>query len=234
MENKEKIVNDKDFIELKFTGYVDGKVFDSNIPEDLKTISEKEKPKETLIVVGEKMVIQGLDNALIGKVMGKEYQIDVPYKIGFGKRNRELVKTIPLKVFTEKKVNPRPGSSFFLDNQLARVITVSGARVLTDFNNPLAGKDLKYKFTVLRKLTDIKEKANTLFQYFFKFIPDFKVDKKIIVEGPAILENFVKQHSKKFNELLGKDLGFKLKEINKEKKSPNTENENSKKINKEL
>jgi len=52
--------------------------------------------------------------------------------------------------------------SLAMDNSLARVIAVSGARVTTDFNHPLAGRNIYYKFKIVRKITDEKEKCKCI------------------------------------------------------------------------
>ncbi len=213
-----EIVKKKDFVEIKFTGYANGVVFDSNVEEDLKKVDSEAKPKETIVVVGEGMLVPGFDNALEGKEIGKDYEIKLSQKEGFGERRKELVKTIPLKVFTEQKISPYPGMVLSMDNALARVITVSGARVMTDFNNPLAGKDLLYKFKIVRIVSDDREKAKTIFEFMFKFIPEFEVNEKVIVKGPKILESFVNASKDKFKELCGKELGFELVEQKKEEK----------------
>ena len=213
-----EVAKKKDFIELKFTGYSGGSVFDSNIDEDLKKIEPGAKPRETIIVVGERMVVQGLDNALEGKEIGKDYEINVPAKEGFGERRKELVKTIPLKIFTEKKINPYPGLVLEMDENLARVITVSGARVVTDFNNPLAGKDLVYKFKIVRKVTDDSEKAKTFFIQTLKFVPDFEVrGNDVVLKGIKVFEKIVEALGEKFKELVGKDLKFEEKKEEKVK-----------------
>lgn len=203
-----QLTKKKDFIEIKYSGYSEGKVFDSNIQEDLKDLDSKAEPKKTIIVIGEGMVIPGLDKALEGKEIGKEYEINVSAEEGFGKRNRELVKTIPLKVFTEKKVRPYPGAVFWIDNTLARIITVSGARVMTDFNNPLAGKDLDYKFKIERIVLDEKERAEAVFKHLFKFKPKFEMGEKITIRGPKLLEMFIKNYQSKIKDLLDKEITF--------------------------
>jgi FKBP-type peptidyl-prolyl cis-trans isomerase 2 len=202
-----------DFVEIKFTGYSNGNIFDSNIDEDLKKIDSNAKPKETIIIVGEGMLVPGFDKEIEGKEISKDYEIKVSAKEGFGERRKELVKTIPLKIFTEKKINPYPGMVLAIDENLARVITISGARVMTDFNNPLAGKDLVYKFKIIRRVTDDNKKAKTFFIQTFKFIPDFELkENEIIVKGPKVLERFVDALKEKFKELLGKELKFFLVE----------------------
>ena len=217
-----EVVKKKDFVELKFTGYSNGNIFDSNIEEDLKKIDSKAKPKEIIVIVGENMIVPGFDRELEGKDVGKDYEIKVPAKEGFGERRKELVKTIPLKVFTEKKINPYPGMVLAIDENLVRIITISGARVLTDFNNPLAGKDLIYKFKIVRKVTDDNEKAKTFFVQTFRFVPDFELkENEIIVRGPGVLEKFVEALREKFKELVGKELKFTLVEDKIEKKEEN-------------
>jgi FKBP-type peptidyl-prolyl cis-trans isomerase 2 len=140
------MITKNDFVEIKYTGYSNGNIFDSNVEENIKKINPKESAKETIVIVGQGMLVPGLDNALEGKEIGKDYEVEVKSKDGFGDRKANLLKTIPLKVFLEKKMMPQPGMVFAMDDKLAKIVTVSGARVITDFNNPLAGKDLKYEF----------------------------------------------------------------------------------------
>lgn len=220
-----------DFVEIKFTGYTDGNVFDSNVEEDLKKVSPESKPEKTIVVIGQSMVVPGLDKALEGKELNKEYKISLTAKEGFGDRNRELVKTIPLSVFTKQKINPYPGLALMLDNNLARIITISGARVITDFNNPLAGKSVEYKFTITRKVTDLSEKAEAFFIYFFRFKPNFEAGDKVTIKGPQVLESIVNHYKQKFKEIVGAELEFKLenkKEESEEEKSEEKQKEISK------
>ncbi len=204
-----------DFVEIKFTGYSNGNVFDSNIEEDLKKINSEAKPQKTIVVIGQRMVVSGLDIALESKEIGKEYEIKLSAKEGFGERDRNLVKTIPLRVFSEKKIEPRAGMMLALDDMLAKIITISGARVVTDFNNPLAGKEIIYKFKIIRKVDDEREKSEALFLTMFKFLPEFEVKEEIVVKGVKELEIFVKTFSKKFKEIMNKELKFELKEEEK-------------------
>ncbi|MEI6731075.1 MAG: hypothetical protein WCK90_00190, partial [archaeon] len=124
--------------------------------------------------------------------------------------------TLPLNVFSDRKVNPRPGMTFTFDNSLARVIAVSGGRVMTDFNNPLAGKDVEYKFTITRKVTDDREKTESFFKFFMRFVPEFEVGEKIVVKGPEVLKGFVESMNAKAKEVIGKEIVFEIKEEKKE------------------
>jgi peptidylprolyl isomerase len=202
-----------DFVELKYTGTTDGNIFDSNIEEDLKNTDNEVKARKVIVMIGEKMIVEGLDRALADKEIGKDHDVDVVAKEGFGARKREMIKTIPLTSFKEHKINPVPGMVLTLDNQLVKIVSVSGGRVLTDFNNPLSGKDLHYKFQVTRKVTDDKEKAEALFELMFKFVPESEIkDGKVIIKGPQVIESFIKVMGAKFKEMHGMELGFELKE----------------------
>lgn len=224
-------IKKNDFIELKFSGYANGVLFDSNIAEDLKKLNPKEKERETIVIVGQGMVVPGLDKALEGKEIGKEYEVKFGHKEGFGERKKELMKIIPLKIFREKNMDPRPGMAFALDDMLARVIAVSGARVTVDFNNPMAGKDLEYKFKIVRKIEDEKEKCKIIFESLLRFSPEFEIRDKVIIKGPKEMEIFVNAFKNRFKEIMGKELGFE--EVKKKKEETKVEKKEEKAESKE-
>lgn len=206
-----------DFIELRFTGKTDGNVFDSNEAAELKHMYQKEEPKPLWLIAGHRMLVQGLDNALEGKEIGKQYHIHLSAKEGFGPRQASLIRAIPLKMFHEQKVDPKPGMSMMLDQALVHIRAVSGARVIADFNNPLAGKELDYTFTVVRKITDLKDKSTTFFKWFLRGVPEFSVhENKVTVKGPKILDHIMKTFEPKFKELVGAELAFE--EVQKSEK----------------
>lgn len=210
--NADNIVKKNDFVELEYTGYANGEVFDSNIEKDLKKISPNSVPRKLIVCVGQKMIVLGFDKQLEEKEVGKDYEIGIGYQEGFGRRNRELVRIVPLSVFKNQKYMPHPGAMYALDNQVVKILAVSGARVTVDFNNPLAGKDLKYKFKIIRKIQDENEKVKSLFEGIIRFVPEFEIKSdKIVLKGPKGFEGLAKNLSKKFEELIGKQLDFEEK-----------------------
>ena len=206
----------QDFVEIQFIGIADGKVFDTNIESELHKINPKAKAEKIVIAIGEGMLVPGFDKALEGKEIGKDYEITIGTKDAFGERKKELVKTIPLKVFREQNLDPKPGMIFSLDYSLARVITVSGARVVTDFNNPLAGRDITYKFKIIGQVTDEKGKSEALFLFYFKTIPEYEIKDKIYVKGPKQIASLLESFNAKFKSLVGKDLALDEIKIDKE------------------
>jgi len=209
----------KDFIEIEFTAKIkEGDIFDSNIKEDLKGRDLKEEPKPFIFSLGEGMFLQGIEDFLIGKEVG-EHKIELTSDKAFGKRDAGLVQMMPIKIFAEQNINPLPGIMFNFDGRIGKILTVTGGRVLVDFNNPIAGKDVEYKVKVLRKVEDLNEKAKALIEFFFKSDLKFEIkDKKLIIEVEKPMKQFIEMFKEKFKEIL--DLDIEVKEIgNNSKKS---------------
>ena len=162
------------------------------------------------------MFLKGIDDFLIGKDIGK-YNIELKPEEAFGSRDSKLVQMIPMGVFVQQKINPIPGAVFNFDGKIAKILTVSGGRIIADFNNPLAGKTLIYDINVLRKIDDLKEKIKALNDFLFK--KDFKFEikeKKLILEVEKSMVNFVKMFKEKFKDIL--ELDLEIKEIEQTKK----------------
>jgi len=213
-------LNKKDFIEIEFTGKIkDGEIFDSNIKKDLEKTNLNVKSKPFIFCLGEGMFLKGIDDFLIGKDI-KEYKIELLPEKAFGNRDSKLVQMIPMKIFKEQKVNPVLGAMFNFDGKIAKVLTVSGGRIMVDFNHPLAGKTVIYNIKVLRKVDDLNEKAKTLIDFFTK--KDFKFeikDKKITIHADKQFSQFLILFKDKFKEILDLDLEVREIEKNPSKKS---------------
>lgn len=212
------MIQKNDFIEIEFIGRVKGgEIFDTNIPEEAEKLGIRpEEIKPFVVCAGHGMLVSGFDRALEGKEIGKKYKIEIEPKDAFQERHRELVKLIPLKIFTEKKVQPVPGMTLALDNTLVKIISVSGGRVLADFNNPLAGKIIEYDFTIKRKLEDIGEKVNALSEFFLKQKLEFKVeDKKVIFKAEEFYRPVIEMVNKQFKDILGMEMVLELKQEEK-------------------
>jgi len=204
-----------DFVKIEYVGYAEGKVFDSNIEEELKKINPniKKVQDSDIIIIGQNMVLPSLDKKLEDKEIEKEYEIKISAKDGFGERKKELIKVFPLNEFRMQKIEPAVGMVLTLDNLIAKVIAVNGARVTVDFNNPLAGKDLTYKIKIKEIIENLEEKVKFLLKQFFNEISEYEIkDKEVVVKIKEIPKDenllFIK---KKFLELIGKEIGFELK-----------------------
>ena len=176
-------IQKKDFIEIDFTAKVkDGEVFDSNVKSELEKLhaghDHEIEAKPFILCIGESMFLPAIDAFLIGKEVGKEYEIELQPENAFGKRTTQLVYTMPMKIFREKNVNPFPGLTLNFDGRVGKILTVSGGRVTVDFNHFLAGKPVAYQIKVKRKVDDLNEKIDSLNEFFFRKKFKFKVEGK--------------------------------------------------------
>ena len=208
-----------DFIEIEFTGKIkDVEVFDSNIPEELKKLNPNKNAKPFVFPLGQDMFLKGIEQYLMGKEVGS-YEIELSPKDAFGFRDPALIQMIPMRVFIEHKINPVPGAVLTFDNRFGKVLTVSGGRVMIDFNGPLAGKDVVYTVKVSRKVEDINEKIKALIEFLFRRELKYKIqDKKVILNVDKGFKNFAELFKDKFKEILDLELEVhELESLNKEK-----------------
>ena len=201
------LIQKKDFIEVEFTGKEkDGRVFDSNVRKELEKINSNSPAKPFVFCLGEGMFLKAIEDFLIEKKIGK-YKIELTPEKAFGQRNSSLIQLIPMKVFKAQNIQPIPGAVFNFDGRPARILTVSGGRVMADFNNPLAGKTVVYDIDVKRKVDDLNEKVKALTDFFFRQELKFEIkDKKIILEAEKPLADYGKMFKDKFKEILGLEL----------------------------
>lgn len=219
----------KDFIEIDFTGKIkEGGVFDSTKKTELDKSGIQGNPKPFVFSLGQKMFLEAIDEFLIGKESGK-YTIELTPEKAFGKRDPKQLQMVPLKVFYEHQINPVPGASFNFDGKIAKVLTVSGGRVMVDFNNPLAGKDVVYEIEIRRKVDDLNEKVDALNDFFFRKKLDFKIEgKKLKLKVDKEMEQFAELFKPQYKEILNLDL-----EVVKENSSEDSKKSEEKKISKE-
>jgi FKBP-type peptidyl-prolyl cis-trans isomerase 2 len=211
----------KDFIEVEFTGKIkDGEVFDSNVKKNLEQLNPNENPKPFIFCLGEGMFLKGIDDFLIGKDVGN-YTIELAPENAFGPRVPQFVQMIPIKVFKENNLNPFPGAVFNFDGRIAKVLSVSSGRVMVDFNNPLAGKNVVYEINVLRKVDDSNEKIKSLLNFLFRRDFKFTVEgNKVIIEVEKSLVQFIEMFKEKFKDIIGLDLEIKEVEAKKLEDTP--------------
>lgn len=212
-----KALKKGDFIEIEFTGKIKdtGEIFDSNKEEDLKKMPnpDNSKAKSLIYSLGHGMFLQGVDDKLIGKSLDKDHhKIELSPENAFGNRDSNLIKRIPMKVFTEHNLSPVRGGTFNFDGKLGKVLSVSGGRVLVDFNHPVAGKDVIYEIDIKRKVDDINEQLKAFNNLVFRKEMKFEVkDDKVIYEKPEDeqMSQLMEMFKPKFKEIFGKDLEVK-------------------------
>jgi FKBP-type peptidyl-prolyl cis-trans isomerase SlyD len=154
-----------DFIEIDYVGRLqgDGKIFDLTSEAVAKKeglYHDHQQYGPQIICVGEGGVVKGLDAFLIGKQMGT-HTLSLTPDDAFGKKNAKLIKIIPISAFKKQQMRPFPGLQVNIDGYMGIIKTVSGGRVIVDFNHPLASKDLIYEIEIISVVTDLNKKIKS-------------------------------------------------------------------------
>jgi FKBP-type peptidyl-prolyl cis-trans isomerase 2 len=225
-------VTNGEFIELNYTGLLeDGAIFDTTVKEEAQKAGlPSEKLGPVIICVGEKQLLPGLDEQIIGKELGKEYNVNLTPEKAFGKRDVKKIKIVPGSTFKEHKVQPQPGLQVNVDGEVGVITRIAGGRVMVNFNHPLAGKDVKYKFTITKKISDKNEQLtsflnNTLQIPKDKIAIDLKNENKLaeITMPVELPPQFNQALGKKLGELVGLEVTFK---VGKHEHGPECKHEN--------
>jgi peptidylprolyl isomerase len=115
-----------------------------------------------LVVVGEGWVLKALDDALTTMEICKPCTVEISPDKGFGQRDPEKIKRVPIKQLYAKEINPGVGARIEFQGKNATIRSVGAGRVLLDFNAPLAGRTLIYDVTVTKKLDTEEEKVGAI------------------------------------------------------------------------
>lgn len=198
-----------DFIEIEYTGkFLDGTVFDTTdkeIAQKNSLFSPQINYKPAIICIGEKQLIAGLDNALLGKEVGKSCTINLKPEQAFGKRDIKKIKLVPLVEFKKQNIEPRPGLQISMDGEIATVVRASGGRILVNFNHPFAGKEVVYEIKINKKIIDKETKLKSFLELSFN-LPNIKTeikeDKATITLSIELPKPFQEELSKKLKEII--------------------------------
>lgn len=161
----------------------DGELFDTTKRDVAKAhgkFSENVVYEPLPVLVGSGRVIPGFDEALEAADVGKEVDVTIGPGKAFGPRDPSKVDTVPFREFQKQEVTPYPGMRLQHQGKMATVTNVSPGRVRIDYNSPLAGKALRYKFTITEEVTDPEAKVRAFIElaYGQGRADGFKVESK--------------------------------------------------------
>ncbi len=166
-----------------------GELLDTTSEEEAKKAgiydaSERYGPR--LVIIGEGRLVKGLEKALEGMNEGEEKEVEIPPEEAYGPRDPSKIKIIPLARLARLGITPEPGKVVEIDGKMAVIRSITGGRVLVDFNHPLAGKTLKARVKVVKVLKDVAEKIKHLIlRRVVKLSPDdvnvaYKPNEKLV------------------------------------------------------
>jgi peptidylprolyl isomerase len=138
------VVRSGDVVSVHYIGKLsDGMVFDS---------SEESEP--LVFTVGEGMVIDGFEKALLGMKLGESREVVIPPTEGYGERIEELVQTIDRSEFSLGEMEPELGMAIEMqtpEGTIPLTITeLTESSVTLDANHPLAGETLHFSLTLVQ------------------------------------------------------------------------------------
>jgi len=243
-------INNGDFIELDYTAKLidEDKIFDTTEVEAAKIAGilhdhdehkdgghnhehnhlHKEDLKPIIICVGEKHILPGLDNKLAGLEIGK-HKIELTDVEAFGKKNTKLLKLMPIALFNEQKIRPYVGLTLDIDGSRGIVRSISGGRVIVDFNHPLAGKKVEYSINIKRNVTSHKEQLEAVLKLLrFPFssvdVADSKAKINIQIELPKEVKEALEKDLSRITKIDVQMISEKKTEDKVENKIENKDN----------
>ena len=160
-------IKDGDYIKLSYSGTVNENIFDTTDEKEAKTAgihSPKAIYGPVTICVGQKHVILGLDEEIVGREIGYTGDIVVGPDKAFGDRDPKRIQSFPKNQFKEKPVR---GMAVKMEEMgEGTVVDVIGSKVIVDFNAPLAGQTLTYHYTIEEEVADPLEQLRGLVRLY--------------------------------------------------------------------
>jgi len=159
-------VQEGSFVRLSYTGKIGDRVFDTTdeaVAKEAGIHNPQAVYGPILVRVGNRHVVIGLDDAIVGKEAGNEGSVDVPPEKAFGVHDDARMESVSLAKFEEK---PRIGATVEVDNREGTVANIIGRRAVVDFNHPLAGKTATYSFRVEGIVESQPEQIQGLIQLY--------------------------------------------------------------------
>lgn len=156
-------------------------LFDTTSEEHAKAgdiYNEKTKYGPIATVAGDGRVLAGLDKSFVGAEVGKKTTVSIPPSEGAGDRQPNLVEIHSIRELQKQKVDPEPGMRVTMKNKIGTITAVTSGRVRIDFNDPLAGKTVKYEYKIVKKAETPEEKAQGLIDASYGRGSEFKVEAK--------------------------------------------------------
>lgn len=177
-------LSEGDIVLVDFEAWTDeGDLFDTTRPD----VAEDEgwEPDIELqampVLLGGRRLVPGFEDALLEAEIGEETETEVPPEKGFGEHDPDQVRVFPRKEFEKADIDPIPGNQVEISNERGVITQATASRVRVDFNHPMAGRTLTYKFNVVERVEDPAERVRALLgiDYQVTRVDDFEVE----VEG---------------------------------------------------
>lgn len=160
-------LKERDFVLVEYTVRVKdtGEVIETTSEEVAKNSGiyrEGEVYGPKLLIVGEGRYVKGFEEAVASSEVNEERTIEVEPSKAYGERDPERVRVLSLRELAKLNIVPEPGKTIEIGGSIGVVKSISGGRVVVDFNHPLSGKTLVFTYKILKRLEDPVEKIKYL------------------------------------------------------------------------
>ncbi len=160
-------LKEKDFVLVEYTMRVKdtGEVIETTSEEVAKSSGiyrEGDVYGPKLMIIGEGRYVRGFEEAVASSEVGEEKTVEVEPSKAYGDRDPNKVKILSLRELAKLNIVPEPGKAIEIGGAVGIVKSISGGRVVVDFNHPLSGKTLVFTYKVVKRLEDPVEKIKHL------------------------------------------------------------------------
>ena len=135
-----------------------------------EVIASSENSTPLPYIQGKKNIVPGLEQKMVGRVIGEKFTAKVTPEEGYGPRQESMVQSVPKESF-ESSEDIQLGAHFQVQTRegdviVVRVVNITDTAVILDGNHPLAGTNLNFKIEVvsIREATEEELKKGHLHQ----------------------------------------------------------------------
>lgn len=118
-------------------------------------------------IVGTGNLIAGFEAALKDAKVGKEVEVEIAPADAYGEKDASLVETISIDKLRRAVQDPNSlylGAPVNINGRQGYLSYLAAGRARIDYNHPMAGKTLKYVFTIIKEVKGKEDKVMGLLE----------------------------------------------------------------------
>ena len=132
------------------------------IAKDYEMHQEGRSYTPMVCIVGTGNLIAGFEAALKDAKVGKEVEVEIAPADAYGEKDASLVETISIDKLRRAVQDPNSlylGAPVNINGRQGYLSYLAAGRARIDYNHPMAGKTLKYVFTVIKEVKGKEDKV---------------------------------------------------------------------------
>lgn len=159
-----------------------------DVAKENNQFEEERKYRPVPHVVGSEDFFLPIEEAIEKAEVEKESEVVVSpgkdQKTTTGERDPKFVELIPLRnvlglpQYREKGLYPEVGDTVEVNRRRGQIVNIAAGRVRVDFNPPLAGRTVKFKFKITGLAEKPEDKARGIIEREYAYQEDFKIHVK--------------------------------------------------------